>query len=91
MKREVNYGRWNREAYCLLAAQLGFFPLLGLMSPSVFPSLGAALTALGVYSLGVYAWTLSYFWRAGEQDRRLREFRRTWGNPTQRAAVRKPQ
>lgn len=83
--REVNYWKWNREAYAMLAYQLGFFPFMAYSIDAWGALLGKSTEAIigcfiswGIYALVALAWFAYYMERAHAQERRLISFNRTW-------------
>jgi len=91
--REVNYWKWNREAFALLAFMLGFFPFM-VFTPQVASqiwedvpdALFATFASWTVYGLAMLTWFAYYMDRAHAQERRLISFNRTWRrytNPTE--------
>jgi hypothetical protein len=78
-RREPDYFRWNREAFCLLAFQLSWFVHMGLLP--TFASFRVGVALILAHAAAMTVWTLWYFYRAGEARRRRLEFLKYWGPP----------
>jgi hypothetical protein len=83
--REVNYGKWNREAFALLGFTLGFFPFMAYSTDAWIALMGKTTDSLigifvswGIYAIVMTGWYAHYVGRAHAQERRLISFNRSW-------------